>query len=59
MKNTILLVMHGNEVQTAIFPIDTAHKLADLTLEFRAVSERRRRDLYEHDIAYPLGVVLQ
>ena len=52
-------MVHRNKVEPAVLAVDLADELGDLTLELRAVGERGRRDLDEHNLADPLGVVVQ
>lgn len=54
-----LLVMHGDEVQRAIFAVDVGDELRNLPFELGRVRQGRGRDLDEDDVANPLGVVLE
>jgi hypothetical protein len=54
-----VLVVHRDEVQTTIFAIDAAHKLADLSFEFWRVGKCRGCNLDKDDPTYPLRVIVQ
>ena len=54
-----ILMMHGDEVQRTVLPVDMGDELGYLTFELRRVCQRGRRDLNKDDIADPLRVVLE
>ena len=44
------LVMHGDEVERAVLPIDVRDELGHLALELRRIGLRGRRHLNENDL---------